>query len=135
MDLEIPVIAFIHSNPDSLPVNRSDIELDAKQKLNKFRNKVMHHRMVSHFSWDSPSALSENVVIALVNCINYYPRLGWERVASYENSDLLNQINDLRIENDRLKALLEDEKQSEKYEQFIMQFPWNEIRTFMGYSK
>lgn len=135
VNLGIPVIACIHSKPDSLPVNKSDIELDAKWKLNKFRDKVMHHRMVSHFSWDNPSALSENVVIALVNCINDYPRPGWERVASYENSDLLNQINDLRIENDRLKALLEDEKQSEKYEQLIMQFPWNEIRTFMGYSK
>ena len=130
VNLGIPVIACIHSKPDSLPVNKSDIELDAKWKLNKFRDKVMHHRMVSHFSWDNPSALSENVVIALVNCINDYPR-----VASYENSDLLNQINDLRIENDRLKALLEDEKQSEKYEQLIMQFPWNEIRTFRGYSK
>lgn len=58
----------------------------------------MHHRMVSYFSWDNPSDLSAEVVVALVNTINDYPRPGWERVASYENSDLLNQINDLRIE-------------------------------------
>ncbi len=135
VNLEIPVIACIHSNPDSLPVNKSDIEPDAKQKLNEFRKKVMHHRMVSYFSWDNPSDLSAEVVVALVNTINDYPRPGWERVASYENSDLLNQINDLRIENDRMKVLLDGEKQSEKHEQLIMQLPWSEIRTFMGYSK
>ena len=133
--LGIPVIACIHSNPDSLPVNKSDIELDAKQKLNDFRNKVMHHRMASYFSWDNPSDLSAEVVVALVNTINDYPRPGWERVVSYENSDLLNQINDLRIENDRMKVLLDSERQSEKHEQLIMQFPWSETHAFMGYSK
>lgn len=135
VNLGIPVIACIHSNPDSLPVNKSDMEPDAKQKLNEFRNKVMHHRMVSYFSWDSPSDLSAEVVVALINTINDYPRPGWERVASYENSDLLNQINDLRIENDRMKVQLDSERQSEKHEQLIMQFPWSETRTFMGYSK
>lgn len=95
----------------------------------------MHHRMVSYFSWDNPSDLSAEVVVALVNTINDYPRPGWERVASYENSDLLNQINDLRIENDRMKVLLDGEKQAEKHEQLIMQFPWSKIRTLMGYSK
>lgn len=135
VNLGIPVIACIHSNPDSLPVNKSDMEPDAKQKLNEFRNKVMHHRMVSYFSWDSPSDLSAEVVVALINTINDYPRPGWERVASYENSDLLNQINDLRIENDRMKVLLDSEKQSEKHEQLIMQFPWSETRAFKGYSK
>ena len=39
VNLEIPVIACIHSNPNSLPVNKSDIEPDAKQKLNEFRKR------------------------------------------------------------------------------------------------
>lgn len=135
VSLGIPVIACIHSNPDSLPVNKSDLELDAKQKLQEFRNKVMHHRMVSYFNWENPSALSAEVVVALINTINDNPRPGWERVASYENSDLLNQINDLRIENNRMKALLDEKKSSEEQEQFIMKFPWSEVRTFVGYSK
>ena len=133
--LEIPVIACIHSNPDSLPVNKSDIELDARKKLNEFRNKVMHHRMVSYFSWNTPSDLSSEAVIALTNSINDYPRPGWERVGSYESSDLLNQINDLRIENNKLKDMLDEEKQSEEQKKLIMQFPWKECRSFTGYSK
>ena len=82
VNLGIPVIACIHSNPDILPVNKSDTRSKAKQKLSKFRNKVMNHRMVSKISWDSPSALSAEVAVALVNTINDYPRSGWERVVS-----------------------------------------------------
>lgn len=135
VSLGIPVIACIHSNPDSLPVNKSDLEAGAKRKLIKFRNKIMHHRMVSYINWENPSALSAEVVVALINTINDNPRPGWERVASYENSDLLNQINDLRIENNRLKTLLDEKRIAEDQEQFIMKFPWNEVRTFAGYSK
>lgn len=134
VNLGIPVIACIHSKPDSLPVSKSDIEPDAVQKLDKFRDKVMHHRLVSYFSWESPSDLSAEVVVALVNTINDYPRPGWERVASYENSDLLNQINDFRIENDEMKAQLGEEKQLNEQKYQIMQFPWNETRTFIGFS-
>lgn len=133
VNLGIPVIACIHSNPDSLPVNKSDTKLSERQKLNKFRNKVMHHRMVSYFSWENPSDLSAEVAVALINTISDYPRPGWERVASYENSDLLNQINDLRIENNKLKAMLDDEKQANQ--KLVVQFPWKEFRSFKGYSK
>ncbi len=135
VSLGIPVIACIHSNPDSLPVSKSDIEIDAKQKLQEFRSKVMHHRMVSYFNWDNPSELSAEVVVALVNAISDNPRPGWERVTSFENSDLLNQINDLRIENEKMKSLLEQKQQSEEQEQLIMNFPWKTVRTFEGYSK
>lgn len=135
VNLGIPVIACIHSNPDVLPVNRSDTSLRVKQKLSKFRNKVMNHRMVSYFSWDNPSALSAEVAVALINTINDYPRPGWERVVSYENSDLLNQINDLRIENNKLKDLLDEKNQLEEREELIAQFPWNESCIFKGYSK
>ena len=134
VEKKIPVIACIHSKPDSLPVSKSDIRPDAIQKLNEFRNKVMDHRLVSYFSWENPSELSAEVVTALFNAINNYPRPGWERVASYENSDLLNQINDLRIENDKIKSQLDKEKELNEQKNQIMKFPWNETRTFIGFS-
>lgn len=134
VEKKIPVIACIHSKPDSLPVSKSDIKPDAIQKLNEFRNKVMDHRLVSYFSWENPSELSAEVVTALFNAINNYPRPGWERVASYENSDLLNQINDLRIENDKIKSQLDKERELNEQKNQIMKFPWNETRTFIGFS-
>ena len=134
VEKKIPVIACIHSKPDSLPVSKSDIKPDAIQKLNEFRNKVMDHRLVSYFSWENPSELSAEVVTALFNAINNYPRPGWERLASYENSDLLNQINDLRIENDKIKSQLDKERELNEQKNQIMKFPWNETRTFIGFS-
>lgn len=134
VEKKIPVIACIHSKPNSLPVSKSDIKPDAIQKLNEFRNKVMDHRLVSYFSWENPSELSAEVVTALFNAINNYPRPGWERVASYENSDLLNQINDLRIENDKIKSQLDKERELNEQKNQIMKFPWNETRTFIGFS-
>lgn len=134
VEKKIPVIACIHSKPDSLPVSKSDIKPDAIQKLNEFRNKVMDHRLVSYFSWENPSELSAEVVTALFNAINNYPRPGWERVVSYENSDLLNQINDLRIENDKIKSQLDKERELNEQKNQIMKFPWNETRTFIGFS-
>lgn len=133
VNLGIPVIACIHSNPDALPVNKSGTKSSERQKLNKFRNKVMHHRMVSYFSWENPSDLSAEIAVALINTISDYPRPGWERVISYENSDLLNQINDLRIENNKLKAMLDNEKQTNQ--KLVMEVPWKEFRSFKGYSK
>lgn len=96
VNLGIPVIAFVHSNPDSLPINKCDTDPIAKEKLKKFRDKIMNHGMVSYFNWDSPAALSAEVVAALVNAINDYPRPGWERIASYESLDSFSPINDLR---------------------------------------
>ena len=135
VSLGIPVIACIHSDPNSLPVNKSDIEPEAKQKLQEFRNKIMNHRMVSYFTWDNPSALSNEIVVALVNTINDNPRPGWERVVSYENSDLLNQINDLRIENNKMKTLLDEKNRLEKQKQLILKFPWSTVCSFSGCSK
>lgn len=134
VSLGIPVIACIHSNPDALSVDKSEMDPKMRKRLNEFRNRVMQHRMVSHFNWKSPSDLSAEAVVALVNSINDYPRPGWERVTSYENSDLLSQINDLRIENDKLKAMLGNEKQVKEKENAFMNFRWKDFRSFKGYS-
>lgn len=75
----IPILAFIHSSPDSLPVNKSEKTASARKQLTRFREKVMNNRLVSLFSWDSPVSLSREVVVALTIAINDYPRPGWER--------------------------------------------------------
>lgn len=75
----IPILAFIHSSPDSLPANKSEKTSSARKQLTRFREKVMNNRLVSLFSWDSPVSLSREVVVALTNAINDYPRPGWER--------------------------------------------------------
>ena len=42
------------------------------------------------------------MLVALVNALNDIPRPGWERGSAYNNLELLEQINKLRIENENL---------------------------------
>ena len=83
----VPVLAFIHSSPESLPANKSDKSAIARKQLQKFREKVKTNRLVSMFSWDSPASLSREVVVALTNAINDQPRPGWERANEHSNID------------------------------------------------
>lgn len=77
---DVPILAFVHSSPDTLPVSKSDVIPSIREQLSKFREKVMDHRLVSLFSWNSPATLAREVVTALSNAIRDYPRPGWERV-------------------------------------------------------
>lgn len=132
---EIPILAFIHDTPESLPVNKSEKSTSAKKQLTKFRDKVEKNRLVSLFTWDNPISLSREVVVALTNAFNDFPRPGWERVISYDNAELLSQINDLRIENKKLKSKINDLASSSNLSAKINAFPWDETLCFIGRSK
>lgn len=132
---EVPILAFVHDTPESLPVNKSEKTASAKKQLAKFRDKVKNNRLVSLFTWDSPISLSREVVVALTNAFNDFPRPGWERVISYDNSELLNQINDLRIENIKLKSKVDDLTSSSNLSAKLNAFPWDETLCFIGRSK
>lgn len=132
---EVPILAFVHDTPESLPENKSEKTASAKKQLAKFREKVKNNRLVSLFAWDSPISLSREVVVALTNAFNDFPRPGWERVISYDNSELLNQINDLRIENIKLKNKVDDLTSSSNLLAKINAFPWDETLCFIGRSR
>lgn len=131
----IPILAFVHSDPNSFSFEKSEKTEIARKKLEKFRGKVEHNRLVSLFSWNGPDSLSKEVVVALVNAFNDFPRPGWERVTSYDNSELLNQINDLRMENTMLKEENERLQFSNIVNEKIDAFPWDNTIKLVGRSK
>lgn len=131
----IPMLAFVHSDPNSFSFEKSEKTEIARKKLEKFRDKVEHNRLVSLFSWNGPDSLSKEVVVALVNAFNDFPRPGWERVTSYDNSELLNQINDLRMENTMLKEENERLQFSNIVNEKIDAFPWDNTIKLVGRSK
>lgn len=138
---KIPILAFVHGTPDSLPANKSEKSQGSKRQLEKFRDKVKSSRLVSLITWDSPASLSGEVVVALTNAFNDFPRPGWERVTSYDNSELLAQLNDLRIENNdlrteniELKNKLEALTTSSNLSERINNFQWDETLCFIGRS-
>jgi hypothetical protein len=103
----IHVVAFLHGQPDLIPVGKSDIEPKARKKLEEFRQKVSKGRLIKF--WTSTSELPGLVALSLSKAIKAYPRPGWVRGGSASNPELLEQINELRQKNDNLQLSLAEE--------------------------
>jgi hypothetical protein len=100
----IKVIVFLHQDPDSLPVRKSEQSEESKKKLKAFRDKVSTGRLVRF--WNNADELPGLVSTSLSKTIRTYPAVGWVRGNLVPNSSLYKELNDLRKENDRLNKLL-----------------------------
>jgi hypothetical protein len=107
----IKVIALVHGDPQSIPIGKSEVSAEAREKLESFRNKVSQGRLVRF--WKSAGELPMLVTASLAKTMSLYPAKGWIRGDAAASTDILNQLNDLRRENaDLLKQIsgLEREK-------------------------
>jgi len=95
----IPVLVFLHDDPYNLPVDKRDD--NQKSKLEAFRNKVSQNRMCR--MWNTVNNLVSSVIISLNEEISENPQPGWIRGGAYDTTELLGQLNNLRIENEKLK--------------------------------
>jgi Domain of unknown function (DUF4062) len=99
VELGIPVMAFLHGEPDSL--TQRDIELDAAKRaaLDAFREKVKGAKHVKY--WTSAADLSMKVTTSFVQMQKSRPAVGWVR------ADQVTTIEDLRTQ-ERLRRRIED---------------------------
>lgn len=95
----IPVLAFLHDDPYNLPVEKRDD--DKRELLESFRNKVSGNRLCR--MWNNQNELVTSVLISLTEVISENPQLGWTRGTSYDATELLSQINDLRLDKEKLE--------------------------------
>jgi hypothetical protein len=101
----VPVLGFVHANPDEIPAGKSELKLMAQKALAKFREKIMN-RMVKTYS--SPADLGSVVSRALVRAMKDTTREGWVRgrfamspELQAETADLRSQVAELRREAER----------------------------------
>lgn len=94
----IPVLAFLHDNPYNLPKEKRDD--DKRDMLERFRDKVSKNRLCRE--WNNMNDLVTSVIISLTEEISENPQLGWTRGSSYDATELLAQINELRQEKEKL---------------------------------
>lgn len=101
----IPVLAFLHSNPNDLPDDKR--EDDRRELLEAFREKVSNGRLCK--MWKTSEELIASVIISLIEEVAENPQMGWTRGNLVDNTELLAQINELRIRLDekeeRIKSL------------------------------
>lgn len=98
----IKVVALVHGSPEKLAVEKVEMDSEARQKLQIFREKVTTNRLVKF--WDDAKELSGLVALSLPKTIKTYPAVGWIRGnEATDNTDLLKQLNKLRQEKDELE--------------------------------
>lgn len=102
----IPVLAFIHGNPDNIPFGKTEKDPEKLKKLEDFKQKVSTNRLVKF--WNNKDELPGLVALSLPVAMRTFPQVGWIRGGSANNYELLQQLNDLRIERDKYKSDLEN---------------------------
>ena len=100
----IKVVAFLHANPDEIPLGKSEGDPEARGRLKAFREKVANNRLVKF--WKTAEELPGLVSLSLSKTIKTYPAVGWIRADQVSNTQLLNELNELRKKNENLNSEL-----------------------------
>ncbi len=79
-----PVIAFLHKDPDSLPVEKRETDPQAIARLNKFRS-ICEEKPCNY--WSTPSDLGAAVSQSLIKLIKTNPATGWVKADQVIPSD------------------------------------------------
>ncbi len=107
----IPVLAFTHSDENSIEVGKAEMDSELRDKLNKFKQKVgnKHHWKY----WKSINELKANVLSSLAMAFATNPQTGWVKAGSIDKEELLEQfaklqkkLDELHIENKKLKQIV-----------------------------
>lgn len=103
----IKVIALLHKNPENIVASKVEMNPEAREKLENFRQKASTNRLVRF--WESPKELPGLVALNLPKTIKAYPAVGWVRASeASDNTNLLKQLNELRQENSRLNKTVQE---------------------------
>lgn len=97
----IPVMAFLHEDISSIPLNKADLSEELRQKLDKFRKKVETGRLIQY--WKNADELNAKVAVSLPKTIKMLPRTGWVRANLQTNAESLQEINQLQKELSELR--------------------------------
>lgn len=98
------VLAFVHEEPQAIPVGKSDVAPNVSAALEAFKAKVMTGRLVK--GWTTRQNLEPLVLKALIHVFNDRPQVGWVRGDAAASENLLAQSNALLQENAALKSKL-----------------------------
>jgi len=106
---KLPVLVFCHANPQDIPVKKSEIDADARAKLQQFRQKAMTGRTVNF--WSNPDELSGKVAVAVSAAITTKEAVGWVRGDQLTSTETLTDLNAV---NKRVRELLDRNQELEK---------------------
>lgn len=100
----VPVISFLHQDPDSLPKSKTETDKTKEAALEVFREDVK--KRLCKF-WTSSDNLASQVVLSLHGLIKSKPRVGWVK-ADQMNAESSKEILKLREKIDALNATIHE---------------------------
>ncbi|RRY13232.1 DUF4062 domain-containing protein [Brucella anthropi] len=106
-EIGLPVLAFVHENPEEIPAGKSEKDDDSRRKLEAFRSEVMKEHPVR--KWKTPQELGGVASRSLLREIKISQRPGWVRNDGSSPIALLEQVNSLSEENRKLRELIKDD--------------------------
>lgn len=112
----VPVISFLHKDPESLPKSKTEKNKDSEAKLEAFKDDVKK-RLCKY--WTSSDQLASQVILSLTSLIKSKPRVGWVK-ADQLNAEASKEILKLRKQIDVLNATIREleDKDPEGIEKF-----------------
>lgn len=110
IEKEIPIIGFLHKNPDEIPAGKSEKDPDLKAKLDEFK-KLVERKMCRY--WENPIDLGSIVSRSLVKLIKDKPRPGWIKASDLPSEDVTKEMLELRKQIELLSNELEKAKTKE----------------------
>lgn len=87
----IPVLGFVHGNPEAIPQGKCEIDPDRRQKLDAFISKIEKRLRKD---WTSTEDLCSKVVTSLSREMKTHPRPGYIRGDKASNPEKLLELNE-----------------------------------------
>lgn len=119
IELKKPVLAFLHSAPDQIPVGKAELNQEARQRLEAFRTKVSERLCKG---WLTKDELKAAVLLGLVHLIRTKPAYGWVRNEGLQNQELLQRLATLQSRYDQLEAETKELRANAGHSVFTDQF-------------
>jgi hypothetical protein len=104
-DKGLPVLAFLHEDPGSISVDRSEIDPDLRVRLDAFKAELQRRRVSK--GWANADDLVAKVVMAVMHARKTHPRPGWVRGGNAAASEVLNDLVRSQRRIEELSAMVE----------------------------
>lgn len=99
IERKIPVLGFVHGNPNQLAKERVELDESKRQKLEEFKGLVKSKLCMF---WHTSEELSSQVIVSLVKEQQRNPRTGWIRANAFGGLKA-EDIIELQKENEQLQ--------------------------------
>ncbi|WP_091032544.1 DUF4062 domain-containing protein [Microbacterium oxydans] len=104
-----PIMAFLHGEPGAITADKTELDPDARAKLDAFRTKAS--KRMAKF-WTTPDGLAGAVALSLIQTRKTHPAEGWVRASAAMTPEVEREMAELRATAAALEKALQEERES-----------------------